>query len=264
MTDHAAFLSAILADPADDTPRLIYAGWLEEMGWGDRAEFIRVQCELAKHGGRGIHGTLSHEEWQALRRRERELLIPNWHNWSGRFATYLVNFNEGDKGAIGVRFARGLLAEVQCTLQAWMGGKCNCENGERWGQVMLSRGSPNILPTYGGGYATCDICHGAGTIPGHGPAIVAAHPVERVVVSDRRPAEEDANEWYWLRQDFPIPNPESMPSLLPPAVFDLLNGGKLSIGGKVRFFHTEQAARDALECHALIAWAKAQKERVHG
>jgi uncharacterized protein (TIGR02996 family) len=32
MSDEAAFLSAILANPDDDAPRLIYADWLEERG----------------------------------------------------------------------------------------------------------------------------------------------------------------------------------------------------------------------------------------
>src|SRR5580704_16967148 len=44
--NHDDFLQAILDDPADDTPRLIYADWLEERG-DPRGEFIRVQCELA-------------------------------------------------------------------------------------------------------------------------------------------------------------------------------------------------------------------------
>jgi uncharacterized protein (TIGR02996 family) len=48
--DEAAFLRAICAEPADDTPRLVYADWLEEHGQGERAEFIRVQVELAAMG----------------------------------------------------------------------------------------------------------------------------------------------------------------------------------------------------------------------
>lgn len=46
MTDHEHFLQAIMADPDSDTPRLIYADWLEEQG-DPRGEFIRVQCEAA-------------------------------------------------------------------------------------------------------------------------------------------------------------------------------------------------------------------------
>jgi uncharacterized protein (TIGR02996 family) len=45
MTDQD-FIDAILAEPDDDAPRLIYADWLEERG-DPRAEFIRVQVELA-------------------------------------------------------------------------------------------------------------------------------------------------------------------------------------------------------------------------
>jgi uncharacterized protein (TIGR02996 family) len=42
----AAFLADILAHPEDDTPRLIYADWLDEHGLEERAELIRVQCEI--------------------------------------------------------------------------------------------------------------------------------------------------------------------------------------------------------------------------
>lgn len=45
MTDSP--LPAVLANPHDVAPRLIYADWLEEHGQQERAEFIRVQIELA-------------------------------------------------------------------------------------------------------------------------------------------------------------------------------------------------------------------------
>jgi uncharacterized protein (TIGR02996 family) len=47
MTEEADLLRAIRDDPDDDAPRLIYADWLEERG-DPRAEFIRIQCELAR------------------------------------------------------------------------------------------------------------------------------------------------------------------------------------------------------------------------
>jgi uncharacterized protein (TIGR02996 family) len=47
MADHAGFLEAIGDEPDDDTPRLIYADWLEEHGEPERAEFIRLQCRAA-------------------------------------------------------------------------------------------------------------------------------------------------------------------------------------------------------------------------
>lgn len=50
MTDADKFLAAIIAEPDDDLPRLVFADWLEENGDGDRAEFIRIQCALARGG----------------------------------------------------------------------------------------------------------------------------------------------------------------------------------------------------------------------
>jgi uncharacterized protein (TIGR02996 family) len=59
MSDQDALLAAIIANPDDDTPRLMYADWLDENlpdktpspapGPSARAEFIRVQCRLAGH-----------------------------------------------------------------------------------------------------------------------------------------------------------------------------------------------------------------------
>lgn len=48
ISDEAAFLRTIIASPDDDTPRLVYADWLDENGHEDCAEFIRLQIELAK------------------------------------------------------------------------------------------------------------------------------------------------------------------------------------------------------------------------
>ena len=47
--DGLGLLDAILADPADDAPRLVYADWLDENGQAERAEFIRLQVALAAH-----------------------------------------------------------------------------------------------------------------------------------------------------------------------------------------------------------------------
>jgi uncharacterized protein (TIGR02996 family) len=44
----AGFLKDILANPDDDTPRLVFADWLDENGDPERAEFLRVQCRLAR------------------------------------------------------------------------------------------------------------------------------------------------------------------------------------------------------------------------
>ncbi|HWG46153.1 MAG TPA: TIGR02996 domain-containing protein [Gemmataceae bacterium] len=70
MTHADAFLQDILAHPDDDTPRLIFADWLEEQGdaaSAARAEFIRVQCALAG-------GELPPQRRAELGRREKQIL----------------------------------------------------------------------------------------------------------------------------------------------------------------------------------------------
>jgi uncharacterized protein (TIGR02996 family) len=46
--DERALLAAIIAQPDDDTVRLVYADWLQEHDQPERAEFIRVQCAYAR------------------------------------------------------------------------------------------------------------------------------------------------------------------------------------------------------------------------
>lgn len=53
MSDRDALLAAIRAHPEEDTPRLMFADWLEEQGDEVRAEFLRLQCELARLEGDG-------------------------------------------------------------------------------------------------------------------------------------------------------------------------------------------------------------------
>lgn len=51
MTDGDAILAAIRASPDDDTPRLLYADWLDDLMTPEataRAAFIRVECRLAR------------------------------------------------------------------------------------------------------------------------------------------------------------------------------------------------------------------------
>jgi uncharacterized protein (TIGR02996 family) len=67
MNHHEAFLRAVIDEPDDDTPRLVYADWLDEHDDPARAEFIRVQCSLAKMPA-------DDPRRPALQQREKELL----------------------------------------------------------------------------------------------------------------------------------------------------------------------------------------------
>jgi uncharacterized protein (TIGR02996 family) len=71
---HSNFLRAILDAPNDDLPRLVYADYLEETGEADRAEFIRIQCELAA-------GCEKSERKKALESRQAELLAKYSDVW---------------------------------------------------------------------------------------------------------------------------------------------------------------------------------------
>jgi uncharacterized protein (TIGR02996 family) len=69
MHDSAPFLDAIAAAPDDDLPRLIYADYLEELGEASRAEFIRIQVEMAR------------SSTPALVQREQQLLKQHVKVW---------------------------------------------------------------------------------------------------------------------------------------------------------------------------------------
>jgi uncharacterized protein (TIGR02996 family) len=98
MTDNALF-EAILDSPDDGALRLVFADWLEEHGESERAEFVRLQIQLAdpsaEHGGR-----------PDLRLRERELLHRHHRTWAGDVAEL----------ASGWEFRRGFVEAV--TLEA--------------------------------------------------------------------------------------------------------------------------------------------------
>jgi uncharacterized protein (TIGR02996 family) len=75
MTHADAFLQAVVADPEDDAPRLVFADWLEDHGDAVRAEFIRAQCELTKLPAGDPR------RWE-LQDRERALLAEHGDAWA--------------------------------------------------------------------------------------------------------------------------------------------------------------------------------------
>jgi uncharacterized protein (TIGR02996 family) len=85
VTDGEALIRSVLANPADDAPRLVYADWLEECGRAEDAEFIRVQVELARFGGafhKDKSGRRRHMPAHVERLTERELEL--WFGGRGR------------------------------------------------------------------------------------------------------------------------------------------------------------------------------------
>lgn len=73
MSINEALLALICENPSDDSPRLIYADYLEECG-DPRGEFIRLQIELSKM-------SKDDPKYQELQRREQHLLNEHRQKW---------------------------------------------------------------------------------------------------------------------------------------------------------------------------------------
>ncbi len=97
MASDEAIFQAIRDAPGDDAPRLIYADWLEEHGNPDRAEFIRVQCELARL-------PCWERRWQELAWREPDLLAKHGSRWRAELPTI--------DGVTWTEFERGFVSTV--------------------------------------------------------------------------------------------------------------------------------------------------------
>jgi uncharacterized protein (TIGR02996 family) len=104
MSDNDALLQALLDAPDDDAPRLVYADWLEEHGEPERAEFIRVQIELA-------NGLTTESRRDDLEAREQALLAEHEPAWVGPLAGWVG----------GWQFRRGFVEAVRVGLEALAG-----------------------------------------------------------------------------------------------------------------------------------------------
>jgi uncharacterized protein (TIGR02996 family) len=94
MTPDDAFLADIIANP-DDAPRPVYADWLEDHGWPERAAFVRVRCERVRLPD-ALRAGSRREELEA---RERELLARHESQWLGQLHSPLLHWRyAGDRG----------------------------------------------------------------------------------------------------------------------------------------------------------------------
>lgn len=183
----ANVLPLVLAHPACDGLRLLYADAAEEQGDEARAEFVRVQVELAderKSLERFANGDGDRAKY--LLGRQRELFRasgPKW--WSDLPGTHRATSNDPPRitSADGWEFLvrRGFVARANCTLAMLMGGVCGTCQGA--GFIPIYTGHGNI------GEPDCDACRGTGTTPGVAGAICAAHPLayDGVTLTDREP-----------------------------------------------------------------------------
>lgn len=231
-TVYIGLLQAILAAPDDDTPRLILADWFEEHGDGERAEFIRVQCDIAEAERSPIADLQTCDDekctcwFMDLRRRERALLAkdgPPIHGVRSRFRQGKPDEHQAYRwmGVAGyamtwVTFRRGFIDAVECRLEDWL----------LYGKELLSE-----------------------------------HPVTQIRLTDRNPYYV-SNMFTW--GDYSVDNGRTDNSIIPTRILQLLpvrkgwskeshfneTGSGTWVG-----YRTEQEAWEAVS-EGLIAWVK--------
>jgi uncharacterized protein (TIGR02996 family) len=103
MADDRAFLNAIIENPDDDGPRLVYADWLDEQGDHARAEFIRIQCEMAKFEPESVR-------WYELSLRSQRLLQRHQPAWLRDIQKYVR----------ASTFRRGFVESVSMTARRFL------------------------------------------------------------------------------------------------------------------------------------------------
>jgi uncharacterized protein (TIGR02996 family) len=129
--DWEHLLRAVVAAPADDVPRLVAADWLDEHRQPERAEFIRIQIELARLEAAREEASAAA---RALRWKERTFLGPMatyralWAleacpelvrvEFRGRSATPLETMRVA--GAERLTFHRGFVQSVNCPAVDWL------------------------------------------------------------------------------------------------------------------------------------------------
>ena len=254
--DERALLNTVIAYPTDDMPRLVYADYLEETatrsmceacdgtgvieagrgrqkvcaactlgyvsdGRAERAEFIRIQCELSSLGFPGPlsvavartvaaghlveHDDPAHE---SLVFRSCELLVQWGESWGDHFGITL--------------WSRGFIDEVRCDVGEWVG--------------------------FGGSRAQRI-----------GPALVKCHPVRKVALQGLAPYPTiSRDQWSWNSRNH-SGSPTAIASV-PVQIHRLLSGYEIISDNRydvIKFYLSERAALSALS-DAAVAWAKAE------
>jgi len=230
VTDGDALLAAILAAPDEDTPRLMYADWLEEnhvewacgcdggaqdtggtTPWG---EPVYQECWHCEGTGRVSNGFRERAEFI---RRSVGSGLAFYPESTGEPPPFTGDWPDG----LDWTGCRGFVAEARCPLAVWQA---------------------------------------------HGPAVVRRHPVQAVRLTDRRtwPANSLLRVYIWFSADFD--ETSDPPSVIPDPYFAAMwdaapatdrHQDQTNPASRWLSFHTEADAHAALS-RGLIAWAKSQ------
>lgn len=231
--EYAAFLASIRSSPTDDSPRLIFADWLEEHGQVERGEFIRVQVELAaRRKAKGLRPEARElpDGCLELADRECELLTDNYLAWTDDIRRVIRRTPNDGSFRLGLR---GTSVGVRVAYNA----------GLRWHDTWITfrRGFP------------CEVTLPAAELvrPGVAEAL-AVWPLERVRVEGAEPMWGEYH-WYWFDDEkwhlleHRGSDRGSLPHKLFRVMADLFHLGSLAF----MVNETREAALSALERAAL-------------
>lgn len=254
--DHRSFLRRIKETPEDDTPRLVFADWLDE--WGDPAwaEFIRVQCALkqvnpawrfwtekqrdAPRDPKWEPPAGAQEEWY---RRERDLFPYVQNRWSVGGLAYLhppnMEDRQGDWTSLDwFVIDRGLPGYWYGTMSRWAA----------LGRVILKQAM--FVPAW------------------DGVRLLDREPSDSIFSGTAYPAHRRGDRcWRWWCSANNVPNLSLVNRYtIPPLLFKCLT----NVVGLYRGRYQNSAQQDGAECwefptleaanralgHAALDWAK--------
>lgn len=202
-------MDAIIADPFDDTPRLIYADWCEENDDPDRALFIRAQ--------------IAGNEAEALRLWQESRVNGGPHpwvpvpegnrvksNWLSDFGRERISFPRHvtnhlyipSRRMVQIILRRGFVDEILCHARDWFGESCrNCYDGR-----FTHDCSHRYIVT--DDEQECAYCRGRIETKGLAAPVLKVWPLTEVSLVDRFPEEvpggagrskkrQQVRSWRW-------------------------------------------------------------------
>lgn len=234
ISDRAALLAAIRANPDDDAPRLILADWLDENGEAERAHFVRV-CVRA-------HREDVESGW---------CIQPHIHHPQKEL--FALPF-----AGINYVYSRGFIERITLpTIAAAIGGPCERCSVSEW--IYVGMDNMKVIP--------CPSCKGKKTLPGL-LAAIDRHPccvVREVVAKDKRPfspVTTGARSYGWqmesaLNSAWQPPYRNQRLYGLPDDLWYRLEG-KIDLASRSKYYDSEPAALAALSA-ALLAMVREGK-----
>lgn len=211
MTSLDLLLRAILADPADNIPRKMYADEiLEQKNDQDRCDLIKLQIEEAEDVEPDPKKQkLRHERWRR-RKNKRRRVISNLYHVKTRLFAELPGYVSvrGGRDLLSVDFDRGFIHSAGVNIEYLVGGRCRVCMGQT---AINDRGQQE----------SCGVCNSTGQVPSFLEALFRSQPITRLRVRGPTPTPyyltQPFGRTYWRRMGRPAHGGH-----IDPVVFDLM------------------------------------------